>query len=69
MTDSYEWRYGVGNVSDVTALHARYCDVVVVGQRHPDEIGTDMPDHLILSIGRPWWYLTWVPMPKWASVL
>jgi nucleotide-binding universal stress UspA family protein len=50
---SYEWRCGVGNVSDIAALHARYCDIVVVGQRHPDEIGTDMPDHLILSIGRP----------------
>ena len=50
---SYEWRCVVGDVNEVASLHARYCDVVVLGQRHPDELVTDMPDRLILSMGRP----------------
>ena len=50
---SYEWRCVEGEEDEVAALHARYCDVVVVGQRHPDELGTNMPDRLILTIGRP----------------
>lgn len=49
-----EFRSGEGDTVDVVALHARYCDLAVVGQKDPDG-GTalDMPDRLILSVGRP----------------
>jgi Universal stress protein UspA and related nucleotide-binding proteins len=52
-----EWRRVTGDVVHQVALHGRYADVVIVGQRDPrSEQGTDdpnMPDQLILSIGRP----------------
>lgn len=51
---SAEFRSGEGDPVDVLALHARYCDLAVVGQRDPEEGGaSDMPDRLILSLGRP----------------
>lgn len=52
--NSSEWRTGEGDLVDVVSLHARYCDLAVVGQRNPeDETPTDLPDRLILSVGRP----------------
>lgn len=54
---SAEWRCVEGRPLEVLSVHARYCDVAIVGQRDPEgEEGTadpDMPDHLILSLGRP----------------
>lgn len=52
-----EWRAVEGQVEPVISLHARYCDVCMVGQRDPegDEVTADpdMPDRLILAVGRP----------------
>lgn len=52
-----EWRRVEGETIDVLSLHSRYSDIAVVGQRDPegDEVTGDseMPDRLILSVGRP----------------
>ncbi|MGB0682986.1 MAG: universal stress protein [Magnetovibrionaceae bacterium] len=50
-----EWRGVIGDQLDVLQLHGRYSDMVIVGQREPDltEGAADMPDQLILSLGRP----------------
>lgn len=51
-----EWRSSNGRVVDQLALHGRYADIVVVGQRDPEVFGSEldqMPDRLILSVGRP----------------
>lgn len=52
-----EWRRVDGDTMAQVSLHGRYADVVIVGQRDPSgEDGTcdpNMPDQLILTIGRP----------------
>lgn len=50
-----EWRDSAGNMVERLALHARYADLVVVGQRTADAAPEEgaMPDRLILSAGRP----------------
>lgn len=52
-----EWRCEEGQAVSVVALHGRYADLVIAGQRDPaGEAGVDdpaMPDQLVLSIGRP----------------
>lgn len=54
---SGEWRLVDGPAPEMLALHARYCDVAVVGQRDPEgdeaAAAAEMPDRLILSVGRP----------------
>lgn len=54
--DRSEWRRAGGNQADVVALHARYADLVVMGQRIPDFYGDVpqlLPDDLIFVCGRP----------------
>lgn len=52
-----EWRCELGHPAAVVALHGRYADLVIVGQRAPsgsdDADDPTMPDQLILSVGRP----------------
>jgi nucleotide-binding universal stress UspA family protein len=52
-----EWRSVEGDPIEVLDLHCRYADVAVVGQQDSEETRTTsdskMPDHLILSAGRP----------------
>jgi nucleotide-binding universal stress UspA family protein len=52
-----EWRCEEGQAVSVVALHGRYADLVIAGQRDASgEEGIDdptMPDQLVLSIGRP----------------
>ena len=52
-----EWRCEEGQTVPVVALHGRYADLVIAGQRDPSgEDAVDdptMPDQLVLSIGRP----------------
>lgn len=52
-----EWRRTVGDPVAQLALHGRYADVVIVGQRDPSgEEGAEdprLPDELILAMGRP----------------
>lgn len=51
---STEWRVDQGTKADVVARHAHYCDLVIAGQRNPEQpAGGDVPDGLLLSIGRP----------------
>jgi nucleotide-binding universal stress UspA family protein len=50
-----EWRTAEGPPVPTVALHARYADIAIVGQRDREEAGDDsaMPDQLVLSVGRP----------------
>lgn len=52
-----EWRVGTGDPTDAVALHARYADLVVVGQTDPDDDApipvSEMPERLLLEAGRP----------------
>lgn len=51
-----EWRRETATPYNALTLHGRYADVAVVGQRDIDsdeDPGDDLPDKLILSLGRP----------------
>jgi len=51
-----EWRVSTDDAVDATTLHARYADLVVVGQpRERDGAGVEMdfPGRLVLAAGRP----------------
>jgi nucleotide-binding universal stress UspA family protein len=54
---STEWREAGGNAVATAALHARYADLLIVGQPGPDDTRSqpvrDFLEHLILSAGRP----------------
>ncbi len=52
---AHEWRKAEGAPVDVIRLHARYSDLLILGQRNPnsaDHFG-DLPDGVILTAGRP----------------
>jgi len=50
-----EWREGNGFPSDVVRKHARYADLVVIGQHDPEANGQvqDLPNGVLLTTGRP----------------
>lgn len=51
-----EWRTAIGNVEETVAIHGRYVDLVIVGQRNPDASspgGTNIAAHAVLAAGRP----------------
>lgn len=51
-----EWRSAVGNVEETVALHGRYVDLLIVGQRNPDTALPGSPHvaaHAVLATGRP----------------
>ena len=55
---SSEWRQAVGAVDVIATLHARYADLLVVGQTEPERLGelgtcSDLAAHLALDAGRP----------------
>jgi len=52
---SQEWRAVSGDPSDMIRRHARYADLVVVGQDNPEADGqaADLPNGVLLSTGRP----------------
>jgi nucleotide-binding universal stress UspA family protein len=53
---STEWRSSYEDVTEVVTLHARYADVVVLGQPNPTDeagVGTDFAERLVLAAGRP----------------
>jgi nucleotide-binding universal stress UspA family protein len=54
---SAEWRSESGFASDVTAVHARYADLTILGQFDPDNEGAPIlcprPEDIALSAGRP----------------
>jgi len=51
-----EWRLAHGEIADTLTRHARYADLVVIGQEGADDqkmvIG-GLPDNLVLTCGRP----------------
>lgn len=54
--DKAEWRTSEANALDAVALHARYADLVVVGQKNPEwpsGVGKDFERNLPLAAGRP----------------
>ena len=51
-----EWRVSTDDAVDATTLHARYADLVVVGQpreRDGSGVESDFPGRLVLAAGRP----------------
>jgi len=52
---THEWRKAEGNPVDVIRLQSRYSDLLILGQRNPNAANQfgDLPDGLILTIGRP----------------
>lgn len=53
---SAEWRSESGYVANQLGVHARYADLVVLGQSDPgsdDDVPSDLPETLALSTGRP----------------
>ena len=51
-----EWRASVEDAATVVALHARYADLVVIGQPDPRRTGgleADLASKVVLSAGRP----------------
>lgn len=49
-----EWRAVEGYASEVVGLHARYSDLVVLGQADPDTMtASDVPDRVALAAGGP----------------
>ncbi len=53
---STEWRAESGFAATQLAVHARYADLLVLGQSDPDaedEVSADLPETLALSSGRP----------------
>jgi nucleotide-binding universal stress UspA family protein len=51
-----EWRASRGDAAEVAPLHARYADLVVIGQPNPsDESGVEpeLAERLVLAAGRP----------------
>lgn len=56
LTDRSEWRVVRGHPTDVAAVHARYADLVVVGQPDPRrerDIPVALPEDLLFECGRP----------------
>jgi nucleotide-binding universal stress UspA family protein len=53
---SAEWRFVEGEPAETAALHARYSDLAVLGQRnpeHPDPGGPHLVETVLLASGRP----------------
>ena len=53
---NFEWRSAVDDPVDATTLHARYADLVVIGQADASDgsnTAADFPERLVLAAGRP----------------
>ena len=51
-----EWRSAVDDLVDAVTLHARYADLVLIGQTDASDdskVPTDFPERLVLAAGRP----------------
>lgn len=52
-----EWREREGDVAEIAALHARYTDLIIVGQIEPElpavHPARALPERLLLGVGRP----------------
>lgn len=53
---SVEWRSALHDPVDAVSLHARYADLVVIGQTDPSEnrlVPANFPERVVLAAGRP----------------
>lgn len=54
---SGEWRSGEGDMTEVICLHAKYVDLVVIGQFNPDDDHREgemgLADNVVIDAGRP----------------
>jgi len=53
---SVEWRQAIDDLADAMTLHARYADLVVIGQTDASadaNTAADFPERLVLAAGRP----------------
>jgi nucleotide-binding universal stress UspA family protein len=52
-----EWRVAAGPAAGAAAVHARYVDMVILGQIDPDDLATQVTkgsvEHVLFSSGRP----------------
>ncbi|MBI3445743.1 MAG: universal stress protein [Magnetospirillum sp.] len=48
-----EWRDVSGVLADTVALHARYADLVVIGQAEAEDESPRLADELVMAVGRP----------------
>jgi len=54
--DKAEWRLSARDALDAVTLHARYADLVVIGQQNPDldsGVGRDFERSVPIAVGRP----------------
>ena len=54
--DKCEWRSSGENALDAVALHGRYADLVVIGQKNeewPSGVGKEFEQQILLAAGRP----------------
>jgi nucleotide-binding universal stress UspA family protein len=70
-----EWRYAEGDLRVVLNTHARYADLVVVGQGSGEDVpvgpSINLPDDLVLTTGRPVLVVPWkgTSLPLGRAVL
>jgi len=53
---NFEWRSAIDDPVDAMTLHARYADLIVIGQADDSDasnIAADFPERLVLAAGRP----------------
>ena len=53
---NFEWRTAIDDPVDAMTLHARYADLVLIGQTDTSDgtnIAADFPERLVLAAGRP----------------
>lgn len=56
LTDRSEWRALEGDPTQVTAVHGRYSDLIIVGQVNParePDLPVPLPEDLVFEAGRP----------------
>ncbi len=61
-----EWRCDEGDLLSTLNMHARYVDLVVLGQDNPDEahyVPAGIPDKVILGCGRPVLFIPYIDPP------
>ena len=63
---TYEWRVGHGHYENLLCEHARYVDLLILGQRDADDhmVPTDAsPDSVVLKSGRPAIIVPYIGIP------
>ena len=63
---SPEWRFVEDRLASTLALHARYVDLVIVGQRgdtDPSSMSNGVAEHVVLQSGRPTLVVPYIGVP------